>query len=132
MYRRTIKYRTGGDSPRKVSRIGRPPITDFVDIPQPDPNRMPTPQEQAELNQQSIMNNQKEIIKQLQLNNQLIESQNKLLENQNRLTSMTNNVRKLKTSKPGAKSSPKRRGGANKDKMIIFSGNGYMRKGGIK
>ena len=133
---RLRRYRAGGPNdhagPRKVSRIGRPPVSDFVDVPQMDPNRVPNPDEQAMLNQQSIMNNQKEIIKQLQLNNQLIESQNKLLENQNKLTSMTNSVRKLKTSNPGAKKSPKKRGGANKDKMIIFSGQGYMRKGGIK
>jgi hypothetical protein len=134
--RRIRQYRAGGPNdhagPRKVSRIGKPPVSDFIDIPQGNPNRPPNPDEQAMLNQQSIMNNQKQIIQQLQLNNQLIESQNKLLENQNKLTSMTNSVRKLKTSNPGAKKSPKNKGGAHKDKMVIFSGQGYMRKGGIK
>jgi len=133
------KYRAGGVNdhvPSKVTNIGRPPITDFVNVPQGNPNRMPTPQEQMQLSQDTIMNNQKEIIKQLQLNNQLVESQNKLLENQNKLTSMTNSVRKLKTSDPGPKGSPKRKGGSNKIKrgkeFVIFSGNGLMRKGGSK
>ena len=139
MRRYIKKYRAGGINdhvPSKVTNIGRPPITDFVNVPQHNPNRQLSQQEQMTLGQESIMNNQKEIIKQLQLNNQLVESQNKLLEKQNELTSMTNSVRKLKTSDPGPKGSPKRRGGANKKKrkgeMVIFSGNGFMRKGGIK
>ena len=138
MRRYIKKYRAGGINdhvPSRVNRIGRPPVTDFVNVPQHNPNRQLSPQEQMNLSQENIMNNQKEIIKQLQLNNQLVESQNKLLEKQNKLTSMTNSVRKLKTSDPGPKGSPKRKGGSNKKKkneVLIFSGNGYMRKGGTK
>jgi uncharacterized coiled-coil protein SlyX len=135
MNRYLRKYRTGGSDSRKVSRIGSPPITDFVNVPRGNPNRQLSPEEQMQLSQDTIMNNQKEIIKQLQINNQLVESQNKLLENQNKLTSMTNSVRKLKTSNPGPKTSPKRKGGSNKKKkgeVLIFTGQGYMRKGGTK
>lgn len=132
------KYRIGGseETPKTIRNIGRPPMSEFIDIPQGNPNRRPNINEQMNLNQDSILNNQKQIIQQLQLNNQLIESQNKLLENQNKLTSMTNSVRKLKTSDPGPKGSPKKYGGAKKLKkgkeLLVFSGNGYMRKGGSK
>ena len=127
------KYRAGGVNDHvqnRVSRIGRPPVSDFVDVPSQNPNRPPSQQEQMDLNQNNIINNQKEIIKQLQLNNQLIESQNTLLKNQNKLTSMTNSVRKLKTSDAGPKNSTKRKGGSKKEEKVIFQGFGFMSNGG--
>jgi hypothetical protein len=39
MNRYLRKYRTGGSDSRKVSRIGSPPITDFVNVPRGNPNR---------------------------------------------------------------------------------------------
>ena len=134
--RRYKKKKTGGGindlNSNRVVNIGSPPMSEFINTPQYNPQTPISRGEQLKFNQDSILNSQSQIIKQLQLNNQLVESQNKLLENQNKLTSMTNSVRKLNTSDTGSKNSVKRKGGKHRDKTVIFSGNGYMRKGGKK
>ena len=96
------------------------------------------------LNQQSVLHGQNEIIKQLQLNNQQLESQNTLLETQIELEKKINEARSVvKTTTPGSKNSPKKTGGGKnglislqqaKDKKtgnwIIASSNAGMKRGG--
>jgi hypothetical protein len=87
-----------------------------------------------------ILQQQQMMIDQLRINNQQLDIQNKLLNTQIQLKNTINNARKVpKTTDPGARTSPKKKGGSKMiseqevrkgNKLIIASSNSSMKRGG--
>lgn len=133
------RYQEGSEVPGVVS-MQPVPMDNFT-----GPNRQPVKNpklEKTNLGQQAMLNNQKQIIQQLQLNNQQLKQHNELLNTQIELENKINDARKVKkTSDPGPKASPKRKGGRlvsmqeefdkKNNKWIIASSNSSMRRGGV-
>tara|TARA_R100000152_G_C6766183_1_gene191111 strand:+ start:1168 stop:1605 length:438 start_codon:yes stop_codon:yes gene_type:complete len=131
------RYQEGSEVPGVVS-MNPVPMDNFINRRKKfkDSNL-----ENTNLEQQAILNNQKQIIQQLQLNNQQLKQHNDLLNTQIELENKINEARKVKkTSDPGPKASPKRKGGRlmsmqeefdkKNNKWIIASSNSSMRRGG--